>query len=371
MRCRYCYDSAHPGGDMDFDTAAAAIQVAIKAVQAKGDDQSLGVIFFGGEPLLCRDLIQRIVRFCGEIEASTGQTFHFKVTTNGLLLDEAFLTHPDTAGIFVALSHDGVQAAHDAHRVDAAGRSTFERLRPQIDLLIRHRPYAPVMLVVTPETVSSYAQSVAWLFDRGFRYLICSLNYAGAWQEPDMEELRRQYEAIAEWYSQKIIAEAKFYFSPFEVKISSRIFPGRCQREQCELGMRQISVAPDGQLYPCVQFAANGGDPAYAIGHVRSGIDEAARQKLYHANAREKETCAQCAIRLRCNHHCGCLNRQSTGRIDRASPVLCAHERIVLPIADRLAARLFKRRSPMFVQKHYNELFPLVSLVEDSVRPRP
>jgi uncharacterized protein len=50
--------------------------------------------------------------------------------------------------------------------------------------------------------------------------------------------------------------------------------------------------------------------------------------------------------------------------------VLCAHERIVLPIADALAARLFKRRSPMFLQKHYNELYPLVSLVEDTAAAR-
>ena len=61
----------------------------------------------------------------------------------------------------------------------------------------------------------------------------------------------------------------------------------------------------------------------------------------------------------------------ATGRIDTVSPVLCAHERTVLPIADKLAARLFKKRDPLFVQKHYNELFPLISLVEDTARTRP
>ena len=50
------------------------------------------------------------------------------------------------------------------------------------------------------------------------------------------------------------------------------------------------------------------------------------------------------------------------------SPVLCAHERTVLPIVDRLASKLYKRKNPLFIQKHYNEMFPLVSLVEDSTR---
>jgi len=40
-----------------------------------------------------------------------------------------------------------------------------------------------------------------------------------------------------------------------------------------------------------------------------------------------------------------------------------------MPIVDRVAARLYRRRAPMFIQKHYNELFPLVSLVEDASVP--
>ena len=75
----------------------------------------------------------------------------------------------------------------------------------------------------------------------------------------------------------------------------------------------------------------------------------------------------ECAVRDRCNHYCGCLNKQTTGRMDTVSPVLCAHERIVLPIADKLAGRLFKERNALFIQKHYNELYPVISLIEDTV----
>jgi uncharacterized protein len=166
------------------------------------------------------------------------------------------------------------------------------------------------------------------------------------------------------------VAEAKFYFSPFEVKIASHIYPGSCRSERCELGKRQISVAPNGRLYPCVQFAGDGTDDVYCIGDVQTGIDEDARERLYALNAQEKTECAECAVRERCNHYCGCLNKQATGRVDVVSPMLCAHERIVLPIADKLGARLFKKKSPMFIQKHYNDLFPLVSLVEDTVAGR-
>jgi uncharacterized protein len=363
LRCRYCYAAKSPQ-DMSFETATAAIALAARDTQAKTPGGSVGVAFFGGEPLLRRGLLARVVRHCRQVEAETGQSFHFKVTTNGTHLDEAFLTDPDTAPIFIGLSHDGVREAHDAMRVDAAGQGSFARLDPVVDLVLRHRPHTPAMLVVTPETVRHYADSVAYLHRRGFRYLICSLHYAAPWSRRALAELRRQYQRLADWYYQQTLAEAKFYFSPFEVKIASHVHPGSCRADRCELGRDQISVAPGGKLYPCVQFV---GDDAFCIGNVQAGLDEEARRRLYLVNAEEKSTCTACAIRERCNHYCGCLNRQATGRLDTVSPVLCAHERIVLPIADRLAARLYRERSALFLQKHYNELYPVVSLVEDTV----
>lgn len=361
FRCRYCYADSHHGGDMSLETAKAAIDLALR--DSFGSRQSLGIIFFGGEPLLQHALIREIVLHTRELGTSKGQDFHFKMTTNGSLLDEDFLIDGVTRDIFVALSLDGVRRAHDAHRLGLSGKGTFAQIEKKAALLLRHKPYAPVMAVVNPDTVEYYADSVRYLFESGFRYLIFSLNYAADWNRRDLRRLERQYEKIAAWYEEETLKESKFYFSPFEVKIGSHIRPGSCARERCELGQKQISVAPDGGIFPCVQFV---GDAEYCIGNVRSGIDGGRRQELFQHSNREEGSCKECAIRHRCNHFCGCLNRQSTGSIHRVSPVLCAHERMLVPIADRLGERLFKKRSALFVQKHYNDYYPLVSLAEDS-----
>ena len=365
FRCRYCYAAPHLGGDMTRDIATAAIDLAARECLREDPGQSVGIIFFGGEPLLRRDLIVDTIRYCWVLSRRTGQAFHFKVTTNGALLDEAFLSEDPTSEVFVALSHDGLPAAQDAHRVDAEGQGTFDRLRSVVNLLLRHKPYAPVMLLTTPETVRYYADSVEFLYRCGFRYLICSLNYGAEWSRHALAELKCQYERLAGWYERETRLERKFYFSPFDTKIASHVFPGSCRRERCELGRRQISVAPSGRLFPCVQFVGDGSESGFAIGDVWRGIDERRREALFAQNAREKSTCERCAIRERCNHFCGCLNWQATGSIDRVSPVLCAHEQTVFKIADRVAERLFQRRSAMFIQKQYNQLFPLVSLAED------
>jgi uncharacterized protein len=369
FRCRYCYAAPHEGGDMSWETARAAVDLAVASNRQESPQASLGIIFFGGEPLLQRELIRRVVAYCRAETRQTGQLFHFKLTTNGSLLDEEFLSDELTSEVFVALSHDGLPDAHDTHRVDSGEHGTFTRLRPRISLLLRWKPYAPVMLVTTHETVQHYAGSVRYLFACGFRYLLCSLNYAVEWPRAALGELERQYRKLSGWYEEQTRREEKFYFSPFDTKMAAHIFPGSCRRERCELGAHQISVAPSGRLFPCVQFVGDGGESMYSIGDVRHGIDEERRLALFQENDAEKESCRECAIRERCNHFCGCLNRQATGSIREVSPLLCAHERMTVEIADQLAERLFRARNAMFIQKQYNEYFPLVSLAEDRARP--
>ncbi|MCL1895798.1 MAG: SPASM domain-containing protein [Clostridiales bacterium] len=348
--------------------SAATVKKTIDMAIQSGD-RRLGLIFFGGEPLLCRGLIEEAVEYSSEKARASGrERFFYKITTNGLLLDDAFLQYARKNDIFIALSIDGIEKAHDAHRRDKGGGPTHSMAVAAAERLLRIFPYSPALMTVNPDTVKHYAESAEYLYSLGFRYLVCSLNFAAEWDGPALRELKRQYKRLASFYYAHTLAEDKFYMSPFDVKISSHIHNRTYCHERCELGQRQLSVAPDGGIYPCVQFA---GDAEYRIGDVYGGLDETARQALYTRNETEKPGCDACSIQKRCNHYCACLNKQATGSIDAVSSVLCAHERIILPIADRVAARLYKKRSPMFIQKHYNDLYPLVSLAEDRAAGRP
>ncbi|MDP4090567.1 MAG: radical SAM protein [Bacillota bacterium] len=357
MACRYCYVDHDNVMYMDIETAKKAVDIA-----AEGSSSPTGIIFFGGEPLLCKDVIYETIEYCRWKEAHSDCMFYYKVTTNGLLLDEGFMEMSMKENIFIALSHDGVEESHNLHRLDAGGKGTFEALTGKIDMLLSKRPYAPVLMVVNPDTAGYYSDSVEYLYGKGFRYIICSMNYAANWTEEDMDILKKQYEKLSRFYFERTLKEEKFYLSPFEVKISSHINGDTYHHERCELGRKQISVAPDGSLFPCVQFV---GDKTYRIGHIDTGIDRRRQMELFNLNEEEKDTCTDCAVRNRCNHYCGCMNRQATGSIGRVSPVQCAHERLLLPIADKLAERLFRKKSGLFIQKHYNEMFPLLSLIED------
>ena len=360
MRCSYCYSPPHAGAVMPEDVGRAAMDMG-----ARDSAGSCGIIFFGGEPLLHKDLIRSLVAHGQEDGRPAPWRYHFKLTTNGILLDEEFLDFCQESGVLVAMSFDGIREAHDAHRRLPDGSPTFDLLLPKLKLLLAARPYSSVLMVVNPDTARYFAESVSFLMDLGCRYLVISLNYAGPWTERDFRTLEAQYKRIASLYIEGSRRGRKFYLSPFEVKISSHIAGDCYQKEQCELGVRQLSVDAEGHIYPCVQFVKAGPDSEWCIGNVFNGIDEGARQRIHDTSEAEKEPCRGCAIERRCNNSCGCLNWQTTGTVTSPSPVLCRHEQMLVPIADRVAETLYKERNPHFLHKHYNAAYPILSLMED------
>jgi uncharacterized protein len=362
MKCDYCYA---PPPDERTDITE---EIAFRAVEygAIVSPENCGIIFFGGEPLLKKDLITSAIEFSRDLKKRKGFRNHFKVTTNGLLLDEPFLEYCNTVNLIVALSIDGIMQAHDTHRKTRSGEPTFSIIESRIDLLLKYQPYASFYMTITPETVKYYSESFSYLIGKGAKYIITSLNYAGSWTDESLAELKKQYKLLARTYEKLTLEQKKFYFSPFEMKFSSHIKNDNPLCDRCHLGMRQVSVAPDGTIYPCVQFVSR---PGYEIGDVWKGIEETKRMSLYKLSQNKSSQCDGCAVSSRCNNSCSCLNIQTTGRVEEISPILCETERILIPIADRLGERLYKKRAPIFIQKHYNSAYPFLSLIEDLNNP--
>lgn len=356
LACKYC-TLQQSSRVMTQETAFKTAELILK-----DNHPNIGLGFYGGEPLLCKELIYDVIDYIKEKAAGTNKNIYYKITTNGLLLDEAFISYAGREGILIALSMDGHEKAHDRNRVDHKGKGTYARLKEIVPMLLTENRYTPVMMTVTPNNVTYFADSVSHVYSMGFIYLICSLDYGADWNKTSLNELRRQYEKLSKFYYINTMNESKFYLSPFESKINSHIQHKEYCIDRCLLGYEQISISVDGILYPCIQFT---GDPGYSIGDVYTGINQMRRKEIFKESRGEQPECRQCAVKKRCLHTCACLNKHTTGRLNAPSPILCAHERMLIPVADRLAGKLYKKRNGMFIQKHYNEYYSLVSLAED------
>ena len=330
MDCSYCIREKCPK-DMSEEVLIKACDLAF----SKG--QRAGLCFFGGEPLLKKDLIYKALDYCEEKSRETGMRFDCKMTTNGTLLEEKFLERARKADMGIGLSFDGT--AQDVCRFFVGGQATSKVVEEKAKLLLKYMPDSTALATIAPQAVPYYADSVKYLHDLGFNRVSFVIAYGRKvnWTEEDLNLLREQLEKTARYLKELFIAKDRFYMSAFNAKISDCI-RGRNSADRCHLGVRQMPVTPSGELYPCTSFI---NDKAYCLGNVFDGLDEAKIIAMAKKEA-TPETCIGCDLVKRCTNSCGCANRMNTGDENKVSPLQCTYERMLIEISDLLGEELYQ-----------------------------
>lgn len=125
FRCTYCYE------DFKRGTMYPSVRKAIKALVQKRAQQltSLGVSWFGGEPLYGWEAIEDLGPFFAKMVEENGWHYSSSMTTNGYLL-----TSEVAAKLFswkcrnFQITVDGLGPQHDCHRPARDGSPTFETI---------------------------------------------------------------------------------------------------------------------------------------------------------------------------------------------------------------------------------------------------
>ncbi|MDP8206212.1 MAG: radical SAM protein [Candidatus Electryonea clarkiae] len=359
LRCAYCYTGEKKNLPMTLETAQQAIDFL-----HEHSEKQCNITFLGGEPLLEFKLLCNIARYSRD---KYGRYFNFRLSTNGTLLTKKVLSFFREHRIYFALSIDGNRKQHDSQRKFANNRGSYDTIMDNLDDIFEFNPYTMAVSVITPETVNHVSAGAKSLFAEGFRYVLQTLDYSADWKKEHLKTLKEQYTILAEYYYHKLMDGKKIHYGPFDERIRTWAQKPYQKGDLCDIANTHIAVAPSGRLYPCVQFI--GEDRAKwkdnSIGDVFSGFDNDRRISYIEDNYREKQSCKGCALDGRCANFCGCVNWQATGNVDQVPPIICEHERMLMPIADRLANRLWKRNSSLFKRKFYQKIFPFSSYIED------
>lgn len=360
LRCSYCYTGEKLPLAMTYATIDQSISFIVKELKTIQTNQ-LNITFFGGEPLIEKEKIFYIINVFSKIDhLEVG----YRMSTNGTLLTKPLMKKLYDNKVFVSLSIDGHPDIHDAHRIDAGGKPTSHKVEQAAAIMLKHNPATNVTCVISPDTASQLCESVDYIFNLGFRYITTTLDYSADWELEHFKLLKKSYQKLSKWYISKMQNNERFYLSFFDERIRSRTLKPLETHERCFVGKKQFSIAPDGALYPCIQFVKTEGLPEYMIGHVLSGFDKTCQHYLNNLSEKEKPECSGCKLESRCSKWCSCINFMSTGRIDKASPIVCYNEKILIEIVDRTADKLWKNRNNNFIHKHYNENYPIISHFE-------
>ncbi|MBN1608460.1 MAG: SPASM domain-containing protein [Polyangiaceae bacterium] len=188
---------------------------------------------------------------------------------------------------------------------------------------------------------------------QGARRVSLSLDYADAWDQVSCAELAAGlHEAGAVWMDRFRRGEA-IPLDPLHTKILTHLKGGIPCPRRCLLAGQEWAVAPSGRIYPCAQMIQQDCRDDLVIGHVDHGIDPERVAELQRMKDRAEATCADCALRDRCQSHCGCRHLRLGGELGAITATLCETESAFIQAADDVAAELFAEQCPAFIDFYF------------------
>ena len=133
LACRYCFEGTRKGKFyMSKETADQAIEFVKNKITQSNNSRfidELYVTFYGGEPLLSRELINYIAERLKTLAKDKGIKFAFSFMTNGTLLTGKSAKELKRLGLREAyITIDGPKDLHDASRPFKGGGSSFEAI---------------------------------------------------------------------------------------------------------------------------------------------------------------------------------------------------------------------------------------------------
>ncbi len=137
LACKYCYQGHGEvlSGVMNEETVKRTIEFIKKNARGR---RTLGINFYGGEPLLFPDMIFRMLKELKQFADEDGIQLLVSFTSNGTLFTEEIAEKLKEYKHEVQITLCGPKEVHDTIRIDKKGNGTYEKLMDVIRLFRKH-----------------------------------------------------------------------------------------------------------------------------------------------------------------------------------------------------------------------------------------
>lgn len=165
--CPYCFESGiNPDTPMQPKTVDQAIYWFNEYLSNYPEIDILRLKFFGGEPLLCKNIIALALEKFSNLCKSRNIDFWTEITTNGELLDEQtaiLLSQYNWKYVYITL--DGPEKIHDLQRVKKNGKATFAGIIKNVKMLLEtdYVPRVNIRLTLNNETKNCLTELIDFL----------------------------------------------------------------------------------------------------------------------------------------------------------------------------------------------------------------
>lgn len=321
LRCSYCYyvneryrQRHHSHIKMEFSLAKRAMDYFM---EHSSDEKEIVLGFYGGEPLLCFDLIKKCVEYM-ELNVQ-GRKVRFVLTTNGTLLTNEKIEYFIEHDISILISLDGSKESHDYNRKFADGTGSFDIIINKIKNLKENYPdYFKTVLfntVISPEmdmnkirkyyeadevlkdaqimsgTIQEFYASEPpryddkLFIDSCYGQLKAILFCAGRLKEEDLSILHRGY--IGNYKKMLQSLQSEFVLPP-------KFHHGG----PCIAGSKRLFVDISGRLFPCEHVSEE--SAIMEIGSIDKGIIIEKIDDLINVGKITEKECLNCWALVQC-----------------------------------------------------------------------
>lgn len=311
LACSYCYfreGQENKNQSMSFETAK-------KALSYFAPDSDINVSFFGGDPLLNFDLIEKVTLYVEALAKQRKVNCSFHVTTNGMLLDKDIVDFMRKHNFTLIISLDGDESVHNKNR-PAKGRhinshsKTLEGLHLLSSGNMSNRTTLRGTFVGSDVNVVERLEYLNKLCDEGFARNVSfepasltestCLEFSGNYQsasEKDFVNLRKSYGEVSQWYVDRIKRDLKARFKHYQV-ILKRLLYRKHSACECGAGVGYAAIDTKGYIYACHRQGRS------KIGHVDFGFNESLTEPWIDNRLYLRRGCVDCWARYLCGGGC-------------------------------------------------------------------
>lgn len=308
MSCKYCYAE---GGNFGKEILLMSEETALRSVdylfeKTKGV-QDIGIIFFGGEPLLNFKVIKEAVRYSRELAKKTGQRVGYSLTTNGTIMNDEIIEFLCRNRFGLKVSMDGPKDIQDDMRPLKSGKGSYDLVAENLKRLLKRRGHLSVRPTLNSHNLEM--NRLAHFFEEfGFTRIGFGIAEGSCFAKEDydfgpeeFEKIFSEYEITAKEILDRLDRKENVPFNPFE-NLLAEIHNRRKTRVRCGLARGVSTIAADGRIYPCHRYV---GMDAFIIGNLETGIDKERAYQVLKDYYKVKQHCRQtCWARHICGGPC-------------------------------------------------------------------
>jgi uncharacterized protein len=337
--CPYCFENK-PTAVLDAETERLLLEVLDAQLPTI---RRFDVTWYGGEPLLAQDQIDRLSEGFLARTAEHDVSYSARIVTNGYLLTPEVASRLRALEVGLAqITMDGPPETHNVMRPLRNGRGTFDVI---LDNVVACADLLPISIRVNVDASNEreYVRLLDLLVERGLAdrvtvypgRIVAYPDQAGA----PSESYRPHCFTMPEFAE----VEREFLAAAYERGLAKPTLPGPTSTPCTAVRINELVVGARGELYKCVDSVGN---PQEVTGHLRSWQDPNDRVlKWLRYDPFADEGCRACIALPTCMG--GCAHNQMTDPGDsKCSTFRLTHRRQVEEYADaELAGASGSRKS--------------------------